>query len=226
MPISSQVLPKDYSLLLALIRKMRDVVPPEQLLPVAEAIERDHMARLEELPERLEMLADIYRLNGMYDKALRLLSLAATKKSEYYFHLYDISFREELTILPAEREEYLNKFIAGGAEGPSLDDTAPRPDYTRAEAYSCAIRCLNHAGRHQECLALIARYHEDQSFQRGVKGPVSILLTKARCLDKLGDKSAALAAYRTFKEKSANFGGPYARSRERVEQRIQKLAQE
>ena len=217
-------LPKDYEKLIALYDKTRGAVTPEQLMPILDAFERDHKVKLAGSTDRCLLLAADYEAAGHFEKAFGLLSRAAAKNSKYYFHLYDRSFREELNISAAEREDYLARFIAGGTTAPTLDDTARRTAYTRAAAYSRAIRGLNHAGRHQECLDLIARYHEDQSFQRGVKAPVDILLTKARCLDKTGDTRAALAVYRAFLEKAKGFSRNYVRSRERVQRRIKELS--
>jgi tetratricopeptide (TPR) repeat protein len=217
-------LPTECDRLFALIDKARGVVPPERLLPIAEAIERDHMSRVEKVPDRLQALAEIYRLNGLFDRAFRLLSVAASKNSQYCFDLYALSLNGKLNIPPAERNAYLDRFIAGGSSARRGSPGASGATYSRSEGYGRVVRYLSSAGRYKECLDLIARYEGDNSFERGVREPVDILLAKARCLDKTGDIQAALAAYRAFLEKATGWGGSYVRSRELAKQRILQLA--
>lgn len=219
-------LPTEYEKLAALLEKVRNVAPPEQLLPIVAAMERDHKEMFEKQPGRLALVAVVHESNGRLEKAFEYLTRAAAQSDEYYLALHMLSFRPELKVPREERDCYLDRFIEGSCtpEAKRADRTGRK--YVRKDAYANATAALMRARRYEECLALIARYEKDASFQRGILEPINILLTKARCLDKLGRTQAAVAAYEAFVEKSADFPSRYGHTRARARRRIKRLGHE
>lgn len=197
-PLVPSELPTDFEKLVLLLRKAGRADRPEQLLPVAAAIERDHRALLDEQPDALALVAGVYKSCGQRKKAHELLMVAAARDVRYYLSLYMLSFENQSALPHPQPEQYLTTYIRAGAPAKR---PASEGRYTREQAYLNAARSLLRAKRYHECVLTVQRYGQDESFEHTTDGQIAMLSRKAKALEKSGDRPGALAAYRALVQK-------------------------
>jgi len=195
-PLLPAELPAGFPELVALVERCADDVPAERLLPLAERLITEHAEALAGKPEAVPRVARIFWKAGDPRRSFDLYAGVAGQRPQCSLSLYILAFEPVLGISEADRQSYLEDFLANGKPADAPSGKAFK--YERHDAYQQAVHALFEAGHYAECVKLIGRCHDDTTSHYPVDMSLNMLHCKGQCLVALGDRERAAAVFREY----------------------------